>query len=103
MTKWSQSEITRTIEEVKRRAQADPEFRALALSDAAAAIAKVNPRPLPSGITAVFAEAPEAPESRGAAGTVIILPEPLADSEEISDEDLEDAAGGDDGPRLRSC
>jgi hypothetical protein len=100
MSEWSPTEINRTVEEIKRRSLIDPEFRALALSNPLAAIAKVNPRPVPEGLAVRFAErsrSEKASEESVSANT-IVLPDPLARIVELSDAELEEAAGGDGGP-----
>jgi hypothetical protein len=98
MTEWSSSEIQRTIDEIKRRSLIDPEFRALALADALTAIAKVNPRPVPEGFKVRFAESGGASSRSAEQVRIIVLPDPLARTVEISDEELEEVAGGGDAP-----
>lgn len=98
MTAWSRSEAARTIEEVKRRSATDPEFRALALSNATAALAKVNPRPIPEGSVRFVESHDAAQEANSSQIIVAVLPDPAsAINEELSDEDLENAAGGGSG------
>lgn len=97
MTAWSQSEAQRTIEEVKRRSQIDPLFRALALSDPMAALAKVNPRPMPEG-SVRFLEAEVGANSVDSKTIFVVLPAPTNSSDELNDDDLEDVAGGSNTP-----
>jgi hypothetical protein len=100
MQRWSQAEVNRTVHEVKRRSLIDLEFRALALANAPAAMAKVNPKALPRGIAICFVEsssaAAESPSPDPVTGTItIILPAPVAEkAEELSDAELEKATGG---------
>jgi hypothetical protein len=99
MQGWSQAEVNRTVHEVKRRSLIDLQFRALALANAPAAMAKVNPKPLPHGVVIRFVDAsPGAgnPLPDTVKGTItVILPAPVADiAEELSDAELEKATGG---------
>lgn len=74
------------ITEVSRRSAIDLEYRSLALSDPAAAIAKVSPGPLPADITFRFVD------NSGSVKT-IALPDPVS-SEDLSEVELEEVAGG---------
>jgi hypothetical protein len=98
MTAWSQSEAARTIEEVKRRSLIDPEFRILALSDPIAALAKINPRPIPVGSVRFVEAGDAAQEISNSQVIVAVLPDPKTALAELSDEDLEDVAGGGSTP-----
>ena len=95
MAQWSQDELNRTIDEVKRRSLIDPGFRNLALSNAAAAIAKINPKPLPTGFMMEFTETvTEMPSTTTPRCLTIVLPEVPKEAGELSDAELEQAAGG---------
>ena len=96
MGRWSKDELNRTMDEVRRRSLVDPGFRSLAVSQPDTAIAKINPKPLPSGISIRFiADAHEAPFPSGANPQVtIILPPLIEKPDELSDAELEQAAGG---------
>jgi len=98
MTAWSQSEAERTIEEVKRRSALDPSFRALALSDSLAALARVNPRPIPAN-SVRFVESSEIENTKDDPQTLVIILPPLESAiEELTEEELENVAGGGDQP-----
>ena len=95
MAQWSQDEFNRTIDEVKRRCLIDQGFRVLALSHPAAAIAKINPKPLPERLAVNFIVAStEIPSSTTSSGLAIVLPETMEKGEELSEAELEQAAGG---------
>jgi hypothetical protein len=93
MNEWTQQEIEQTLEEIKRRSMTDVEFRDVALTDAKAAIAKVNPKPVPAGFNVHFAD------NSGATKTVV-LPD-LITSDELSDAELEEVAGGDNNIKIK--
>jgi hypothetical protein len=76
--------------EVSRRTAVDPEFRALALSDAAAAIAQVTTKPIPPSLAVRFVD------NTGMTKT-IPLPEPLFSIQELSDAELELVAAAGSG------
>jgi hypothetical protein len=88
MSEWTQQEVDQTLEEIKRRAITDPEFRQIALVNANAAIAQVNPKPIPDTVSIKFAD------NTGTLKT-IVLPDPIAAADELSDAELEEVAGGD--------
>lgn len=97
MTAWSQSEANRTLDEAKRRSLTDPEFRALALSDPMAALAKINPRQIPVGSLRFIENKDAAPYLADPKVTVVILPDMgtlTEDADELTDDDLEKVAGG---------
>jgi hypothetical protein len=72
------------LAEVARRSAIDPDFRSLALSDAKAAIAKVGGSPSIAEIKFI--------DNSGPVKT-IPLPDPII-TEDLSDFDLEEVAGG---------
>lgn len=89
MSHWTNDELQTTFAEIARRAAVDSQFRALALRDSAAAITKVNPKPLPPGMTFQFVD-------NSGPHKIIPLPDPVPGiSEELSDAELENVAGGD--------
>jgi hypothetical protein len=89
MKTWSNEELQQTFSEIARRAAVDPGFRALALKNSVAAIAKINPKPLPEGMTFAFID-------NSGPHKIIPLPDPVPGiSEELSEVELENVAGGD--------
>jgi hypothetical protein len=85
---WSNDEITLLLSEVARRSSVDPEFRDLALTNPAAAIAKVSTRPLPEDLDIKFLD--------NSGGTKYFpLPDPIPGLEELSEAELLAIAGGD--------
>ena len=96
MGHWSKDELNRTMDEVRRRSLVDPDFRILAISHPLSAIARVNPKPLPPGVSIKFiADAHEAHPSSGPnPDLTIVLPPPVEKADELSDAELEQAAGG---------
>jgi len=95
MDPWSREEVNRTIAEVKRRSLVDPAFRTLALQNPAAAIARVNPKPLPATVRLKFTTEPtETGSSATGADISIQLPPIVENADELSDDELDQAAGG---------
>src|SRR5438270_12223581 len=90
MKGWTNDELQQMILKITRRAAIDPEFRALALRDGSAAISKVTSKPLPKGVTYQFVD-------NSGCVRVVPLPDPIVDTDELSESELEDVAGG-DGP-----
>jgi hypothetical protein len=88
MADWKKDELQAAIAEVARRSTVDPDFRALAVKDAAAAIAKVGGKPAPADQAFRFVE-------NSGDTKVILLPDPVPDLEELSESELVAIAGGD--------
>lgn len=84
---WTDEEITRVGLAIKRKAMKDPEYRALALSNPNAAIAKVTSTPVPAGFKVKFVD-------NAGANYTVVLPDPVARVDELSDAELEQVAGG---------
>jgi hypothetical protein len=87
MAEWTEEKANERMQELVKKATTDMEFRKLALSDPHAAIAKIDPTPLPKWFKARFVE------NEGATVTVV-LPDPPSEDSELSDSDLEQVAGG---------
>jgi len=84
---WTDEEIKRVELEIKRKAMKNPEFRALALSNPKAAIAEITSTPLPTGFNVKFVD-------NAGANYTVVLPDPVARVDELSDAELEQVAGG---------
>ncbi|SRR5258707_1587 len=92
MKDWTNEELQHLLTEVARRATVDLGFRFLALKDSASAIAQINSKPLPVGMSFRFVD------NSGPAKT-IPLPDLLpTDCEELSEAELEGVAGGETPP-----
>ncbi len=87
MADWSNEEFTQVVGEVLRRSSVDPEFRALAVKDPTAAVAKVSPKPLPTGMNLQF-------HDNAGVTKHVVLPDPIAGIEELSEQELQAVAGG---------
>jgi len=97
MADFSFAEFEGCIEKAKLRAQVDPLFRTLALNDAKEALRKIRGASLPDDLTVVFVE-PGASAFKDPAHTrVVVLDSSAEVAEELSDDDLENVAGGGDG------
>ena len=84
---WTKEETDKVALEIKRRAMKDPEFRALALSNPHAAVAKINPTPFPSGYKVRCID-------QAGYNVTVLLPDAVSRVEELSDAELEQVAGG---------
>jgi len=93
MEKWKKEELEGALSEVTRRAAVDADFRALALKDGAAAIARVNPKLSVNDLVFRFVD------NSGPIKT-IPLPDLVEGIEEneLSEHDLEHVSGGTDAP-----
>jgi|ERR1700739_3724781 hypothetical protein len=92
MKNWTYEELQRAVAEVLRRAAVDPQFRAVALENGAAAIAIVAQKPLPDNLSFNFVD------NSGPTKT-IPLPDLIPDLEkELDEEALEKVSGGTDSP-----
>ena len=87
MATWSEEEIERTLEEIKKRSITDSDFRDLALSNPVAAISKVNSKPIPESYQVKFVDNSGPVKS-------FLLPDPVSNVEELTDAELEAVAGG---------
>ena len=87
MLNWSEDEVERTLEEIRKRSMTDEAYRQLALADPTAAVAQINPHPLPEGYQVKFIDNSGPVKS-------FVLPDPINTIEELSDAELEAVAGG---------
>jgi hypothetical protein len=87
MSEWTQEAANAKLHILAQRAQKDPEFRKLCLTDPVAAVAKIDPTPMPAWFKIRFVD------NAGATVTVV-LPDPLPANSELSDSELEQVAGG---------
>jgi hypothetical protein len=88
---WNEAEAQKTVAELIRRAMTDRNFRVLALSDPPAAIAKINPTPLPPGFKVQIV-------AKDGADMTIVVPDLIPQGSELSDAELEQVAGGGANP-----
>ena len=86
MTLTSQ-EAEQAIEQIVKRAQTDTEFRQLCLNDPNAAAIEATGKNIPEGFTLRFVE------NQGADLTVV-LPDSVDANAELSEQELEQVAGG---------
>jgi hypothetical protein len=87
MAQWTTAEADQVLEQVIKRSMEDPEFRALALNDAGAAIAQLTAKPLPAGFSVRFVD-------NGGASRTFVLPDAAPINADLSDAELEQVAGG---------
>ncbi|HEX6745980.1 MAG TPA: hypothetical protein VF092_01610 [Longimicrobium sp.] len=76
-------------ERVADRAAHDPEFRHALLTDPARALRETLGITLPAGYRVRFVERPRDLDA------LVVLPDPARDTDELSEDELEEAAGGD--------
>jgi hypothetical protein len=84
---WTSEQLQRVIDEALFRAATDHRYRKLALENAARAIARITPKPLPNGITLEFVD------NSGAIKTVP-LPPPLTAAGPMSEAELQSVSAG---------
>lgn len=82
------NELNSAVREVIKRAVVDPDFRQLAVHDSKAALAKVSTAKLPEGVGVQFVDNYNKPIK------TLALPDPIANADELTDQELEDVAGG---------
>ena len=88
MVELKETEVGAAIREVLKRSVADPDFRKLAEKDGAAAISKASGKSLPAGTTVSFVS------NSGKVAKSVVLPDPVSDADSLSEEELEQVAGG---------
>jgi hypothetical protein len=87
MSSWKPEDVQSLVAEVMRRSAVDTEFRALALSDSAAALNKAAGRPAPSDLKIEFIE-------NSGSTQKVVLPNAVEGIEELNEEEMEQVAGG---------
>jgi hypothetical protein len=87
-TQWTPEDTKKVAAAILRRAATEPAFREKALKDPNAAIQEVAGKPLPAGVTACFIE------NQPGATMTFVLPDPVSASQELSEAELEQVAGG---------
>lgn len=75
------------VREVLKRSVVDSDFRQLAVRDAAAALAKVDPT-LTGSITITFVD------NFGKFHKTIVMPDPISGIDQLTEDELEQIAGG---------
>jgi hypothetical protein len=88
MGEMNQQELDRAVREAIKRSVVDQQFRAKALTDSNAAVEAIAKKPLPAGVTIRFVT------TYGKSTKSYVLPDPVADREQLLEEDLEQVAGG---------
>ena len=86
MMAWTQNEIEACIENCKKKAAVDAEFRKKLMDDPAAAVKEVSGKEIPAGFQIKFLEIDPGSDAR------VVLP-PLV-SGNISDRELDEVAAG---------
>jgi hypothetical protein len=95
MSHWTDQEQSQILAELCRRSSVDSEFRQLALRDPARAIAKVTTKTPPPGLSFRFVDpADRTPADPSGSARTIVLPDPIPETAELSDTELESVAGG---------
>lgn len=90
MQDWTNEELEQALLQVAQRATADPEFRALAIRDAGAAISRVSSKSLPKDKRYKFVND---------SGHLKAIPDPVAScDEELDASELEAVSGGTGNP-----
>ena len=87
MSQINDQELSAAIREVLKRAVADPNFRQLAVRDSKAAIAKVTNKTF-EGLSIQFVD------NHGKSTKTIVIPDPVSNPEQLTEEELEAVAGG---------
>ena len=87
MPKYNEQDLGAAIREVLKRSVVDPDFRQLAVKNGDAAITKVNSA-LAGAIDVQFID------NFGKSHKTIVLPDPVSGADQLSEEELEQVAGG---------
>ena len=94
MSEWTVEEQQKVMAEVVKKAATDAEFRARCFADPSGAIEEVAGKPVPEGHKIQFVDG-------SGYDVTLVLPGLVEESGELSDEDLEQVAGG--GRCAASC
>ena len=97
MSVLNEIELASAIREVLKRSVTDPAFRKLAQQDGAAAILAASGKTVPSGTTFTFVSNAEKATKQ------VMLPDPVADADSLSEEELEQVAGGMQACGVSTC
>jgi hypothetical protein len=88
MATLNSNELNEAIREVLKRTVVDSDFRTKAVADGNAAIVEVSGKSLPSNTSIAFVS------NAGVDEKVIVLPDPITDANLLTEEELEEVAGG---------
>jgi len=88
MSYMNEQELDRAIREATKRAVVDSEFRKTAVANGTAALAAVSSKGVPPGTSIQFVD------NHGKNTKTIVLPDPIVETEQLSEADLEAVAGG---------
>jgi hypothetical protein len=83
-----EQELNTAIREVLKRSVVDPDFRQLATKNSSAALEKIGRKDLANATQITFID------NYGKSQKTIVLPDPIANPELLTEEDLEQVAGG---------
>lgn len=95
MTSWTQEEVDDVMQKINKKAQVDKDFRELVLNDPNAAVKKLAGKEIPDNFKVKVVESDPDYDA-----TVVL---PKFRSEELSEEELEQIAGGDCRGNVDTC
>jgi len=95
MSNWTNDEVKKTMDAIRRKALTDEAFFALCMKDPKKAVKEVAGKEVPAEFKLKFIE-------NKADEMVIVLPTPVKKNAELSEKDLENVAGGAAAPTI-SC
>lgn len=87
MSTLTQADANKAIQDVLKRAATDADFNSRALANPSAAVKEVTGKDLPTDFTLRFV-------ANSGADLTIVLPDAVSSTEELSDSELEQVAGG---------
>jgi hypothetical protein len=97
VSQMNEQELDRAVREVIKRSVADADFRTKAIADGNSALAEVSDKSVPAGIQFAFVDNYSTPIK------TIVLPDPVAGVDHLSEKDLEAVAGGMVAPCGATC